>query len=261
MQCANHFHQVAVALHNYHAAANTFPPGWQHAEFDCGLDFFFEGFGWSTFILPYTEREDVYSNLTLEGTFPARFKDTANGGLNACGALIEVFICPTDPQSEPRVEVTNLFDNGDPNADGKDDHGRTNMAGAADSIDWTCSTRTGQHSRFPDPQANGILRGWASSKIRDLTDGTSNTILVGEVIGAGPGTWRGFFWSSCNITQASGGINGPYHGRDSGFASYHPGGCHFALADGRIRFVAEEIDQIILERLVARNDGEMVPEF
>ena len=111
MQCCNNFKQVGVALHNYHSTANTFPPGWQHAEYDCGLDFFFEGFGWGTFILPYTERNDVYTNLTLEGTFPNRFKDAANGHVNACGATVNTFLCPTDPQSEPRVEVTNLFDN------------------------------------------------------------------------------------------------------------------------------------------------------
>ena len=269
MQCCNNFKQVGVAMHGYHAANNCFPCGWSHAEYDCGLDFFFEGFGWGAYILPYMEQVDIYDNLITDGTFPGRFKDPANGHLNAAGATINAFLCPSDPQNEPRVEVTNLFDNGDPGAGGKDDHGRSNMAGAADSIDWTCGTRLGINTHYPDPQGSGILRGWETTKIRDVSDGTSHTVLVGEVTGRGPGTWSGFFWSSTAVVDASGGVNGMgsvpgggvWRGRDSGFSSYHSGGCHFVLADGSSRFVSEEIDQTTLERIVSRNDGEMPGEF
>ncbi|MBN2292476.1 MAG: DUF1559 domain-containing protein [Pirellulales bacterium] len=269
MQCCNNFKQAAVALHNYESSNKSFPVGWRHAEYECGLNFFFEGFGWGAYLLPYAEQNDIYDNLLHNGTWPARYKDPTNGHLNAGGATIDTFLCPSDPQTEPRVEVTNLFDNGDPAAGGKDDHGRSNMAGAASSIDYTCSTRLGITSRRPDPQADGVLRGWAPVKIRDISDGTSNTVLIGEVTGAGPGTWSGFKWTSGAVVDASGGINGlgtipgggTWAGNDSGFSSYHSGGCHFAMADGSSRFVSEDIEQATLERIVARNDGEMPGEF
>ena len=274
IQCCNNFKQIAVAMHGYHSARNTFPPGSQFAHDACDLNFYFEGFGWGAFILPYLEQKDIYDNLTFDGVYPNRCKDQINGNLNACGATLNVFLCPTDPQTEPRVERTSIpqDSNVDSSAGGKDDHGRSNIAGAADSVDFSCSTRLGGPPWYPDPQANGILRGWETSRIRDVPDGTSNTVLVGEVTGAGSGTWLGFAWPAGALTDGAGGINGAgtivggappgtWLGNSSGFSSYHPGGCHFGLADGSSRFVSEELDQFILERLIARNDGETVPEF
>ena len=148
----------------------------------------------------------------------------------------------------------------------QDDHGRSNMAGIADSLDWTCSTRLNTNSRFPDPKANGILRGWETVRIADITDGTTKTLLVGEVTGAGPGTCQGFRWSAHGIMDVAGGINGAgslpgngqYLGKNGTFSSYHPGGCHFALADGSARFLSQDIDQLTLQSLAGRNDGAIV---
>ena len=52
--------------------------------------------------------------------------------------------------------------------------------------------------------------------------------------------------------------NGQYLGKNGTFSSYHPGGCHFALADGSARFLSQDIDQLTLQSLAGRNDGAIV---
>jgi prepilin-type N-terminal cleavage/methylation domain-containing protein len=273
IQCSNHFKQVALALHGYHDTHKCFPPGWMHSQYDpfvgmqCGSADFFEGFGWSAFILPYLEQNDIYDNLDFANDIGGhRFKDEINGRLNAGGAVISTYLCPSDPQSDPRIDYTNVWE---PHKMGGQ-FGRTNIMGVASSMEWRCG---GINGRFPDPDGNGILRGWNVVAVRDVTDGTSHTLLVGEATGSHGGTYQGWIWASTNILDTSGGINGAYSipGGDVWepftwqkrypFSSYHPGGCHFGMADGSSHFILEDIDQAILERLAARNDGLIVGEF
>ncbi len=264
IQCSNHFKQAGVALHTYHDTHKCFPPGWMHAENGCGPGRF-EGFGWSAFTLPYLEQNDIYDNLIFDVSI-ARFKDEPNGRRNAGGATVSTYLCPSDPQSDLRILWTSVWSS----PDGQGQFGRTNMAGVADSVEWRCF---GAGGRFPDADANGILRGWDTTAIRDVSDGTSHTLLVGEITGSHAGTYEGWIWASTNILDASGGINGANSipGGDEWepftwqkrypFSSYHPGGCQFGLADGSSHFISENIDQVTLERLAARDDGMIVGEF
>ena len=90
--------------------------------------------------------------------------------------------------------------------------------------------------------------------------------MVGEVAGAGQGTYRGHIWAGVNILPTIDGINGPstapggtYPSDAQGwlyvtsYASYHPGGCNFALADGSVTFLSQNIAQNILGALTTRN--------
>lgn len=262
-QCLNKTRQICIAMHNFHAEKNEFPIGWRHAEFVCGLNFFVEDFGWSAFILPYMEEQDIFDNLRFGGQFPNRVKDRNNAKFNQAYATIESYLCPSDQQLDPRVEVTLLIDNGGPY--GYDDHGRTNFAGVVDAFDWSCrwsdSSEAGQ--RAPNTKGNGILKGWEATKMSQIPDGTSKTIVISEVTGDRDGTYQGWPWSHRNVTDISGGFNGAcsipgggrYCGRNSGFSSYHPGGCNFGLADGSSKFLSENIDQKALENFVGRDDG------
>jgi prepilin-type N-terminal cleavage/methylation domain-containing protein/prepilin-type processing-associated H-X9-DG protein len=261
--CLNKFRQVCIALHNYHSAKQAFPVGWKHAEYACDLDFFSEDFGWSAFILPQIERSDIYDNLIFGGQFPNRVKDRNNAKQNQCYATIETYLCPSNQQQDPRVEVTLLIDNGGPF--GYDDHGRCDMAGVVDAFDWTCSWSNGQQgaSIAPNTKGNGILHGWYPTKMSQIPDGTSNTLIIGEVTGDKDGSYQGWPWSHRNVTDVSGGFNGAcsipgggkYCGRNSGFSSYHPNGANFGMADGSSRFLSNDMDQKTLENLAGRNDG------
>jgi hypothetical protein len=139
------------------------------------------------------------------------------------------------------------------------DLAKTNMAGVADSLDWTCD------GAWPDPDADGVLYQSSETGAEEVEDGLSHTLFVGEMIGAGPGTNLGYFWATWNILHTANGINltvrvpprGPWSVPDTGFASYHPSGCHFTLGDGSVRFISESIDQYVLAAMTTRAGGEV----
>jgi hypothetical protein len=89
-------------------------------------------------------------------------------------------------------------------------------------------------------------------RIRDVTDGTSNTVAAGEVAG-GFRAWG----DPANVRDPGLGINRSA----DGFGSASPGGCHFLLMDGSVRFVSENIDPGVLKAISTPDGGENVGEF
>ena len=119
-----------------------------------------------------------------------------------------------------------------------------------------------------DYNGNGML--YYNSKIRfaDVSDGTSNTLMLAEcalvdtsrVAAIWGGCWQAYnvssqFWAADRVNFR---INGPGVQAPS---SRHVGGCHFGLVDGSIRFLSENIDGITFEGLVTRGSGEIVGQF
>ena len=99
---------------------------------------------------------------------------------------------------------------------------------------------------------NTIFQGAEPVQIADVTDGTSNTIMVGEV------AYAGIAWTApvdINIED------NPDIGDPDGFSSDHVGGVHFLMTDGAVRFVSENIDSQTLENLYLRNDGNAIGGF
>lgn len=269
IQCSNHFKQAGVAMHGYHECHGAFPPaliewgsGW---DASCGPkgpgNPAYNGWGWGTFILPFIEEKAVYSKFNFDGMY-------ATGPINqkAGAELIATYICPSDPQGYELVSCCSHFTNGsDPNEDLR----RTSMAGVSDSVDWTCNGFAPKQFYLID----GIMGEREGCRIRDISDGTSHTLMIGEVTGAGPKTYQGHFWATWALTDTYDGINGPYtviggewavdpYGGtfagvvETGFSSYHPGGCHFAMADGSVQYISEEISPATLARLTTRAGGE-----
>ena len=159
------------------------------------------------------------------------------------------------------------------------------MVAVADSDEWYCVhsngrewPRTDRTSTQPisDPilgsrlTPNGVLYGHSGTRIAQITDGTSNTLLVGEVTGAyglAGGDFAAKNWVVWTLTDTSRGINGQgsvpsgsttWSFKRLPFSSYHSGGCHFAFCDGSAHFLNEDIDQFVLEALASRNGGEAV---
>ena len=92
---------------------------------------------------------------------------------------------------------------------------------------------------------------------------------------AGPGTANGHWWIAWNILDTRDGINGPFtvpgganwatanppiRFTDTGFSSFHPGGCHFAMCDGSVQFLSQDIAQDVLAALTTRAGAEVVNE-
>ncbi|MCA9122030.1 MAG: DUF1559 domain-containing protein [Planctomycetaceae bacterium] len=99
-----------------------------------------------------------------------------------------------------------------------------------------------------------VFEGAQPIAIRDITDGTSNTILVVEVEGQQVPWMEPTDLSLEQMQMAiNGGLTEP--------GSNHPGGFQSALADGSIRFIAATIDPNLLRNLITRNDGQPIQSF
>ena len=120
----------------------------------------------------------------------------------------------------------------------------------------------------PRSDGNGVLFNLSRTKVSEITDGTSNTLLIGEIPGGEPGSHLGQYWASWNVMDTHNGINltmrlnqigvptNPWDVDIFSFGSHHPGGCHFLYADGSTHFVSETISQHVLESLTTRSGGE-----
>ncbi|MBN2295406.1 MAG: DUF1559 domain-containing protein [Pirellulales bacterium] len=279
ISCANHFKQVGVAMHNYHAAHGTFPPGTIYYRDDqsrnlCGpwdSTSSLRGWGWSGFILPYMElgsQSDMIDwDLWNEGAMKKwGFLHQLNYPI--VSLQIDSYVCPSDPQGGEFISATGNLPPPASGAGAEDDCRMTNMAGVADSHQWFCMS--GSSYRYKHKSlVNGVMGSAEGCKIREITDGTTKTIMIAEITGKGPGTYVGHYWPSKNIIDTDDGINGPYSVPGSGNpntynlnltgpSSYHPGGCHFTFCDGSVHFLQEDISQLTLNRMANRYDGENV---
>lgn len=97
-----------------------------------------------------------------------------------------------------------------------------------------------------------IFPGTAAVKLADITDGTSNTLIVGEA------TESGIPWMKPEDVDVAA---HPAIGDPAGFNSRHTGGVHFLMADGSVRFVASGINQQTLDALFTRNGAEPIAGF
>lgn len=218
--------------------------------------------------MPYLEQGSVHGKLTfLSG---GSYYFTNDGTREAASMRIQSYLCPSDPQGGELVRCCSGGHSPQGSHDDEDVR-QTNMAGVADSEDWTIN---GTKPRTRD-QADGMMAADKGCRVEDIRDGTSNTLMIGEVTGAGPATYDGHFWVAWNLLDTRDGINGAftvpggiwpsppattsYFGmRDTGFSSFHPGGCHFGLADGSAQFLSENIAQETLVHLTTRAGGEVV---
>jgi prepilin-type processing-associated H-X9-DG protein len=155
------------------------------------------------------------------------------------------------------------------------------MAGVADSRKAYC------YLFQPTHEGRGILYNHSQISSKHVTDGLSNTFIVGEITSAlgfdldGQEVWVAHAWLTRNVADLGQGINGPgsvpggrddkidpfdgdggnrhdeFH-REHGYASWHPGGAHFLLADGSVQFFGDDSDPLLLWAHATRGDGETI---
>ncbi len=275
-QCKNNFKQIGLAIHNYHDVHRVFPlsmhmggsrPGctWPLGNGAIGQWY---RFSWSAMILPNMDQGPLYNGFDFSANYHVAPNITATGSnMHNAGATVKAFLCPSDPQGDERCNRTGAINN----ATGVDDLGRTNMAAVADSVQWQCSTSNQGWGRL---DGNGIMFNGSRTSVRDVMDGTSNTLLVGEVTGGRSNSYECYPWAVMNLSDTGNGINGAFTtpgGRanwsatpdmnDAGFSSYHTGGCQFLLGDGSVRFVSQNISSNTLQSLGSRYGSETLGEF
>jgi len=273
-QCKNNFKQVSLAIHNYHDTHGVFPLSDHRGGSRTGCTWTSSPenyrFSWGVMILPYMDMGTLYNQFTFTANYQLTPNVVSQKNLHTSGATVTTFLCPSDPQRDPRCARTGAINNQGGTTD-PDDLGRTNMASVADSQRWSCTTSGQGWGRL---DGNGIMFNGSNTRMSDVVDGTSTTFLVGEITGGNSGSFACQSWAVSNHSDTGSGINGPDtvpggvtdwvqtpRERTMGFSSFHVGGCHFAMGDGSVHFLSQNINGDTLKALATRQGNEVAPQF
>jgi prepilin-type N-terminal cleavage/methylation domain-containing protein/prepilin-type processing-associated H-X9-DG protein len=266
-QCVNKMKQLALANHNYESARRVFPPGHTHPRTPpCSGSNLNGGPPWSVFILPYIEGGAIQDQFDLSAPMTSS-KNVAGSPQNDAVWLQSNpnYQCPSNPDSRSDINNSNYF--------GVQGGGSTNTL---------CTTVSGLRVFHK----NGVLYHNSKTRTKDITDGMSKTFLLGETkyqrtIDSSATAYLG--WASSGLANGSSGRPGvlaaaidPINSEAASgsdpdadlldvytrlFGSFHAGGCHFAMCDGSVHFISEDIDHNTYEILAQRADGNSIGEY
>ncbi len=258
--CRNNLRQISLAIQTYHDASQRFPS----ARLDIGT----VGAGTSAFyaILPFFEEASVAALYDKSKTFRGSEQNIRVANLD-----ISLYRCPT--MNLPR-EVPDP----DPACS---EHGAAGSYAVSTGSELSFAPT---QPLFNMPPHNGaIIHGkYGPTTMARITDGTSHTLLVGEMdyglenlmfnpcrpthhkwgdtrwAVAYPGSTWGSTLAPLNSTVLDKQQFGLFWEAYEAFRSDHPGGVNFAFVDGSVRFIADEIDPILYKALSTREGAEMV---
>lgn len=268
MQCSNNLKQMGLAFHNYHSVFNRFPVGGAGvvSATNAAIRSRWRP-SWGSTILPFMEQQPLYDRLNLD----VPFIDEVNhvGGRE----LVPTYLCPTAPKqvlTRPNgdtLQSSVLF-------------GRTDYGGNYGERGLRCYPQTNCANSYPGATGGrGVLLFGADAQIgmRDVTDGSSQTIVLGEAPEALHSIWighknlfdqsvpinekvrSGSRWQSCGLPFKS--PRGDFCDFGQEFHSYHSGGAMFLMLDSSGRFVSQTIDVTVFAALLSRSGGEVVGDF
>jgi prepilin-type N-terminal cleavage/methylation domain-containing protein len=271
MSCQNNLKQIGLALHNYHDAQRCFPPGYFASvpygdpDGDQALDTT-PGWGWGTYILPYLEQGNLFGQFNLIQPVQS---------FTGIQTMLKVYTCPSDLVPDAPFAVPDAF-------------GNLVAMSASSSYAASCG---GDESDTTDPTGKGVFYRNSRTRITDITDGTSQTILIGERACANAyGIWAGALnggvvlrgplnpnpgnstgQAPC-LVLAHSHLNNTIADTDGGlddFSSLHPGGSNILLGDGAVHFIraipsdnpdgSYTADSLIFQALGTRASGEVIP--
>jgi prepilin-type N-terminal cleavage/methylation domain-containing protein/prepilin-type processing-associated H-X9-DG protein len=288
-QCQSNIKNIALAILNYESNKTTLPLGLVSEPEP------YEAWAWSTFSLPYLEEQDIYDRLRPTTAFLKPPDGTRTGERNLCDLFIaaktspkeieplqvrlHIFRCPSDntpdlvPYDFPLPALaTRTSDTGQWERHYRGKYAMqllvpfypsaSNYVGSRGFVDRACKALPGfgtDANWMGDPkecEGNGAFQGLIPTKLKQISDGTSSTFLLGERdsyclaatwIGtrnsAGANMW-GAGWSMGRVSEIK--LNDPRTGNHNtcteGFSSKHPGGASFAFCDGSVDFINDEID-------------------
>jgi prepilin-type N-terminal cleavage/methylation domain-containing protein len=302
MQCSNNLKQIGLAVHNYASAHNVFPTGYVTAELsrDAAGNGPRSGWSWSTFIMPFIEQSNLYNTLQ-PGRLLASDASVTDPMRQAMQQPLPMYRCPSDTgpalMTTVGMRVHLPEDTANPTANATQ-VAVTNYVGNNTSTKWHMGGRligAGPGLRHAiaqwpnNPGFNGIFGEDFKISFRDVTDGTSNTMLVGEKV------WEIKSPLGTTVNCAAGNVftanyhNGQLTIRNAlgagsvsinataandclfGFSSNHVGGAQFVRVDGSVHFVSQTIDHRTVlatqpgawqnttyEKVLSRNDGQVL---
>jgi prepilin-type N-terminal cleavage/methylation domain-containing protein len=265
MKCSNNLKQLGIACHAHHDALNKLPPGAESAASGTvgtppSLT------TWLVYILPYIEQDNVYK-LYAQGL---AYNNAANLPIGII--KIATFNCPSGSDSPSgnsseasggvRHLSTHYYANMGPT-------GTATVGGVA----FTYSTsNAGTNSAASTAGVMGVNTAF---RLTDISDGTSNTLLVcersinennatcGSTVNNGYRSWtrgqNGGAGAAKNVTFPinSTCYNGSNNFNDISFGSNHTQLANFALGDGSVRSISQTIDLNVYKALASRASGEV----
>lgn len=278
-QCKNNIKQLGLALHNYHDTFTTFPIGQRESK---------SYPNWRVAVLPNLDQATLYNTLNITQSYLSGcvstsgygFAQTTPGNPILKGLVLSVYKCPSSALSATADVGCNY--------DQAQVHDYVGISGATPDPalrTTVCSQDTGYGTYCN----NGLLIPNQVTRIRDITDGASNTIIVAEQSGkVGNSDLRAGYhggWSSLagvpagkflvptfvvgdlpygsgtvtvryqiNTKSAGLGSSSSYHANTI-LNSFHTGGTHALLSDGSVRFLSENVNFLTLTNLSCRDDG------
>ncbi|QDT54011.1 putative major pilin subunit [Caulifigura coniformis] len=297
-QCKNNLKQIGLAMHNYMDVHGMLPPGMIHNGIaasmwaqPAGQSHVLNHTAW-TLVLPYLEQANLYNqfnaavasnNAQHTGSAPLAVWGDPVVNRPVTSQLIPAFLCPSASPvtrmtlaagpyaATEAAPITYLLASG-----GTSEFNTT----------WTGATVNGTLQDGRVVPVNGAFGNNASARIRDFTDGTSNTLIVGEssltkhnpayIAVWGQGKQQALygitFAQPGSVYECLGKINqkaGPCLTPPTAsqghfgwtYSSQHTGGAHFGLGDGSVRFISENTDWITLCLTSFIRDGHVVGQF
>ncbi|QEG20945.1 DUF1559 domain-containing protein [Mariniblastus fucicola] len=258
IQCANNVRQLGLAVMNYESAHMHFPSGWRtESEF---LPLAEPGWGWSAEILPFIESSNVHRQIDF------RLAVDDHDHEDIIQSVIPVYLCPSDPAEDVQNMDVHIdeddHDHDFPHDDGDDDddhdHGGELLAGRSN---YSGMFGSGELDEYLG-SGNGAFFANSELPIARFTDGTSNTIIIGERTNEhGPISWVGLIPEldapAARIVGAADHPLSDDHGHLEDFASHHPGGINVVLGDGSTHFVDRSISLEVYQALATRAGGEV----
>lgn len=296
-QCKNNLKQYGLALHNYHDVYNCFPIGgtapWRSAPF----------VGWQVRVLPMMDQASLFQQLEFSGTKPDQNGNPTRdvrmqvipGGAGDGRALfngVPYAQCPSDDGAQAFSLNTWFQTSYTGSLGSQSTPSRNGTCEQFQVFTETIPAGNSGHGNSSNPRnISGMFSRFGMVvRMRDITDGSSNTIMVGEILPACHDHREGF-WSDNGMGNAHASTVVPINTMDTcenykgpwntcpamatmsqgermqqwnyswGFRSNHVGGAQFLLGDGTVRLISENIDHPTYQMLGGRRDGQTVGAF
>ncbi|MEM0926662.1 MAG: DUF1559 domain-containing protein [Planctomycetota bacterium] len=238
MSCSNNMVQLGIAAHNFEFSWETLPSGTLNPDGPILTEEVGQHVGYLVSLLPYVEQRGIANSFNIEaGTY-------ADENSDARAQTIGTYLCPSFPVGRNIMSTAGL----------------TNYAGCHHSTETQI-----------DLDNTGLL--FLTSKVRygDIYDGSSHTILIGEMLptndslGWASGTRASLRNTSEMVDAMWWEMNRSFSQAVpedvGGFGSLHIGGAHFLMAGGSVIFLTQDIDDELYLNLADRSDGAMMGDF